>query len=366
MKFVKIAGVMVAAIIVMVLVQHLFFRPGTTQVAPGMQRGMANVVAATVKEETFRSQIEAVGTAHANESVDITATVSERIAAIHFENGDRVDAGDVLVQLENAEEIANAEEARISLAAQRRELDRTRTLREKNMISQQDLDNAESAADTATARLAAAEARLMERSIRAPFPGVLGLRLVSQGALVTPGTIITTLDDINVIKARFSVPEILLADLGAGQLIEAASAAWPGERFAGTVTGIDSRVNAATRAITIEAQIPNRNLKLRPGMLLTVTLISRSRASVAVSEAALTAYGARQYVFVIQPDNTVTQREVQIGERDYGRVEVVKGLAAGETIVVEGTMDLKDGGIVRVVNAPGAKDESPSAAPSTL
>ncbi len=301
-----------------------------------------------VQKEDFADNIEAVGTAKANESVTITATVSERIERIFFKEGSTVKAGDILVQLEAAEEQAKLEEAKVDLDEQRRELDRVRMLLEKKAQTAQKFDQQQSAVRAAEARLMAAEARLRDRSIIAPFSGVLGIRQVSPGAFVQAGTPITTLDDIDRIELDFTVPEIYISALKTGQRIEARSAAWPERSFSGTVTIINPRVNQTTRAVQLQAIIPNPDKLLRPGMLLTVSLIANPRKSLSVAEASLVAYGEKQFIYVKRDDSTVEKREVRLGRREVGRVEVLSGLRAGETVVTEGVMKLRDGAKVRV------------------
>jgi membrane fusion protein (multidrug efflux system) len=350
MKLLKIIGVVLVAATIIFLGQRHFGNASSSMPMPAMPGG-GKVAVDIVGLRFFATRIEAIGTAYANESVDITATVSERIAKIGFDNGAMVKAGDLLVQLDDAEEQATAEEAKIDLAEQQRELGRIQALFDKEVSPQQELDSRRSAMETATARLAAAQARLRDRAITAPFAGVLGLRRVSPGSLVDPGTVITTLDDLAFIKARFAVPETFLAEVKEGQEIEVGSVAWPDTTFAGVVASVDSRVNPVTRAVTIEAHIPNPELKLRPGMLLTVTLISRPRETVGIPEKALLAYADKHFVFVLTSNSAVERRELRLGVRDVGWVEIESGLNAGETIVIDGMMDLKDGAHVQVAGA---------------
>ncbi len=304
-----------------------------------------------VQELNFADRIEAVGTAMANESVTITAIVPDRIEKIFFEEGADVQTGDVLVQLEAAEERAALEEAIVDLDEQKRELERVRILVEKTVQSRQEFDKQQTKFRAAQARLKAAEARLRDRRIVAPFSGVVGIRQISPGAFVQTGTTICTLDDIDRIKLEFTVAEIYIASLRTGQRIEARSAALPERAFSGTVSIINPRVNETTRAVRVQAIIPNPDRLLRPGMLLTVDLIANQRKSLSVQEACLVAYGEKQFVYVMRDDGTVEKREVWLGRREVGLVEVLKGLREGETVVTEGVMNLRDGAKVRIVES---------------
>jgi membrane fusion protein, multidrug efflux system len=162
---------------------------------------------ATVTPQRFETVLESLGTAQANESVTITASVTANVSEIAFRDGDEVEAGQILVRLASAEEFAEQREAEVSLAEQRRELNRIRGLSADGIVPRQQVDQQRSRVQEAEARLAAVEARLSDRVIRAPFSGVLGLRRVSTGSLVSPGTAVAELDDISVIKVDFTVSE---------------------------------------------------------------------------------------------------------------------------------------------------------------
>lgn len=350
MKYLKVVFVILIALGVVFLSRRYLGHSPLPQRPP--MGGEAMVVVTNIGMRHFTTRVEAMGTAYASESVTITAPVAERVSKVLFADGTTVKAGDLLVQLEDAEESADVEEAMVNLDEQRRELGRIKALRDKMMVSEQEMDTRRSAAEAAQARLAAAQARLRDRAIMAPFAGVLGIRRVSLGALVAAGTAITTLDDLDLIKADFTLPETLFADIAIGQTIEARSVAWPDGTFTGTVVTIDTRVNPTTRAVTVQAHIPNPQHRIRPGMLLTVSLISRLRESLCVPEKALLAYGDKHYAFVLKSDNTVEQRELRLGEREVGWVEIEDGLKDGESIVTEGLMDLKDKVRVRVAGMP--------------
>ncbi len=356
MNALKAAAVIVICLIVVIGLQRLV---GSAQLPQRAKKGgEATVIVEAAGEREFSDRIEALGTATANESVTITATVSDLAAKVCFTDGAVVKAGEVLVELESAEEQAALEEAKVNLAEARRELKRVTSLREQKVASEQELDTRRSAVEASEARLLAAQARLQDRSLRAPFAGVLGLRRISPGALVGPGTVITTLDDLSVIKADFAVPETFLAALQPGQAVEARSVAWPDVKFTGTVSQIDSRVDPNTRAVTVQAKIPNPDGRLHPGMLLTIELFSRVRRSLGIPEKALVAFAEKQFVYVLQAaagqsGPKVQKRAVRLGRRDAGWVEIVEGLAAGEKVVVEGLMDLQDGSVVRLAETGG-------------
>lgn len=347
----KIALVVVALVAAAVAVWYFQGKP--TQQAGGKRGGPVPVVVAPVVRDTFATTVQAVGTARADEAVDISAKVTETVDKIAFTDGQRVKAGDLIVQLSDARQQAELELARVNLAEQEREYKRLVGLVRQKAIPQSQLDAQESALEAARAQLAAAQTSIADRRIVAPFDGVLGLRRVSPGALVEPGDVITTLDAIDPIKLDFTVSETFLASLRPGLRVSAFTTAYPGEVFVGEVKSVDSRVDPVTRAVTVRAHIPNPEGRLSPGMLLTVELVTDRREALIIQEAALVPLGRRQYVFVIDEANKVERREVELGRRRPGEVEVLSGLAEGDRVVVEGTIRIKPGAEVRVVREAG-------------
>lgn len=319
-------------------------------------------VAAATRME-FARVIEAVGTARANESVALTAKVTDTVSDLAFESGDAVKAGDVVASLTDAQESAELEEALSSVRQARLDFDRARDLLARGAGAQARLDTARAALEQAEARVTAVKARLQDRLIVAPFDGVLGLRLLSRGALVQPGEVVATLDDITTIKLDFSVPEVFLGAIAQGQTIEARTPAFPGEAFPGEVVSLDSRVDPATRTVTVRALIDNEDARLRPGMLLAVELVQDRRIAVGVPEAAVLRTQSTASVFVVEESDAGVllsrRREIVVGGRRPGFVEARSGLEEGERVVVEGVHRVRDEGEVRIV---GRSERSPDPA----
>jgi membrane fusion protein (multidrug efflux system) len=309
-------------------------------------------VIAQVALHEFSDRIEAVGTARANESVVITTQVTDTVVAVHFEGGQTVETGDVLVELTSKEESAQLSQARANYAEARRQYTRAQDLFASASASRSRLDETLAARDAARARLGELEARLADHLIRAPFGGVLGLRAISPGTLLAPGNPITTLDDIDVIKFDFTVPESFLSALRTGLDVRAESVAYPGVSFEGKVTGVDTRINPRTRAITIRAQLPNPGHRLRPGMLLSVDLETRRTRSPAVPEEALLSLGEQQFVVLVDADDRAQRVEVAIGRRIPGLVEILSGVSVGDRVIIEGVDLARPGGLVRLVERP--------------
>ena len=306
----------------------------------------------------WSDSIEALGTAQANESVMITAKVTETVVRVNFEDGDLVDAGHVLVDLSGRVELAGLAEAAAAFRETEQQFRRQHQLTEQKLIPASQLDTQRAAVDSARARLDATRARLSDRVITAPFAGVLGFRKVSPGTLVTPGTTIASLDDISVIRLEFSVPETFLQALAPGQKISARSAAYPDREFAGVLRTIGSRVDPVTRAITARAEIQNPERELRPGMLLSLHIFQPERQALVAPEISVVQVARESFVFRVGADDKVERVVVSLGHRRAGEVEVLKGLQAGDRIVVDGTGKLRDGAKIKeaAVTAPPTAD----------
>jgi membrane fusion protein (multidrug efflux system) len=318
--------------------------------------GPVTVVTATMKREPFAQQMEAVGTARANEAVDITSKVSNRVTAIRFREGQQVKAGDVLVEFDSQQVRATLAEAEAALSDSRSQYKRSRELYTTKALSEAQLDQIEATLKANEARVAGAQAQLNDTIIRAPFDGRVGLRNISVGSYVSPGTVITTLDDTSIIKLDFSLPEVFLASLQEGLEISARTAAYPDAEFRGKVTSIDSRVDPVSRSITVRAHIDNKDGRLRPGMFMTVRVMRDEQPTLMVPEEAIVPEGSKRFVFVVR-DGKAVRTEVVTGRRRPGEVEAVSGLEEGDVVVIEGTQKIRDGVAVKAVPAgtePGA------------
>jgi membrane fusion protein, multidrug efflux system len=323
------------------------------------------VTTVPVRNERVSQKLEALGTARANESVDISSKTSNIVTAVRFRDGERVRQGQVLVQLDDAAARADVAAAQATLTESESQFNRSRELLSTQALSKSSYEQLEATVKANRARLNAATARLEDTVIRAPFSGRVGLRRVSVGTLISPGDVITTLDDTGVIKLDFSVPENFLATLREGLSVRATAPAFPGRSFTGKVGSIDSRVDVNTRSVTVRALLANEDGALKPGMFLNVSLSNDEREAMVIPEEALTPDAERQYVFVVSEGKAI-RREVRIGSRRPGSVEVLAGLTPGENVVVEGTQKIRDGVPVkaseRVVEAlPGEADPAHAA-----
>lgn len=289
---------------------------------------------------------ESVGTLIGDESVTLTAKLTEQVSAVYFEGGELVEAGAVLVELIDVEQLALLREAEAKLRETQLQLDRFLTLG-KDIATAAEIDVARARVDANAALLEALRSRINDRTIRAPFKGVLGLRRISVGALLTPGTVIAELDDIDPMKLDFTLPEHYLSQIRIGERVSAASTAWDGEVFSGEVTQIGSRVDPATRAFSVRALIDNSDARLRPGMLMTVRVSLGETPGIVVPETALIQVGAQSAVFVVDEDAIARRVSVAIGRRMPGLIEIRSGLSEGDRVVTNGQLTLRPGVAVR-------------------
>ena len=303
----------------------------------------ATVTTMRIAAQPWRDSLEALGTAQANESVAITAKASDVVTRLAFDSGERVRAGQLLVDMNSSAQRADVDAAQAALRDAEQQLRRGSELARQQLIAQGQLDTLRANRDAAAAALSARRAAVADRTLVAPFAGVLGLRRVSVGALVGPGTTITTLDDDSRIKLDFTVPESALSSLARGQAIAARSDAWPGVAFEGVVADIDSRVDPDTRAVAVRALLPNPDGRLRAGMLLRVAVRLPERQALVLPEIAVQQEGSQASVFRVGAGDAVSLVPVTLGSRHDGKVEIASGLKPGDRIVVEGIVKLHDG-----------------------
>lgn len=310
------------------------------------------VIATITQTSDFADKIEALGTLRANESVDLTPSVTERITEIFFEDNQRVKKGDILIKMDVSEEVAELAEQVSFMNEAQRQVERLTPLVKQKAASVAVLDENLRELEGAKARYSAIESRISNRVIKAPFDGILGLKDISVGMLAQPGQLITTIDDDSVMKLDFSVPEIFLSTLKKGVIIEASTEAYPEKIFNGMINSVDSRIDPVTRSIQARAIIENVDGLLKPGLLMQVELQKNPRQSLLVPEETVISDGHDNYVFVVNEENPnlkAERRKIKIGSRRLGEAEIIEGLTEGEKIITQGTLRLKDGAAIKIL-----------------
>ncbi|WP_264588540.1 efflux RND transporter periplasmic adaptor subunit [Sphingobium sp. B8D3D] len=295
----------------------------------------------------FRDEIQAVGTARANEQVTLAANVTERIERLMFDDGMFVRSGQLLAVLSNAQEQAALAGARASATEAASQLDRVNSLYEQGFATRALLDQQRAALSEARASQDGIKAQLGDRLIRAPFSGYLSLRTISEGAIVNSGTPLVTISDLSRIKLDFTVPETQLGALRIGQPIRASSSAYPDDVLQGTISTIDPVIDPASRAVMVRATLPNPGARIKPGMLLTVRIETGQRTALAVPESAVLSQGDRRYVYTLDKDRKAKRMDVRTGLRDNGLMEV-SGLPQDALVVSEGVVKVAEGRPVRL------------------
>lgn len=320
----------------------------TAQQRGGGGGGPIGVVVSPVRTQLVVDRTESVGTVRARDAVVITAKTAGIVQGIRFQEGQRVREGDLLVDLDAAALRAELDQARALASDAESQLRRARGLQAGQSIAAQRLETLEATSRQAEGRVRAAQARLEEMRITAPFSGRVGLRQVSVGALIQPGTPVTTLDDISRVRVEFAVPEIFVAQVRQGSEVVARASAFGDRRFRGQVAVVDTRIDTATRTVRIISEFDNADEALKPGLFMTVELVlNRRENALVIAEEALDPIGDRNFVYVVR-EGRARRVEVRLGQRLPGEVEVVSGLAAGDQVVVRGIQRLRNDAPVRI------------------
>jgi membrane fusion protein (multidrug efflux system) len=330
-------------------------KPGQGSGAGGRATAVSQVVA---QPRTFTDRVEVLGVAKGRQSVTITSNTAELITAVHFSDGQAVSKGQVLVELKGDQEDAGIAQAKAQLAQADREYQRWKTLADKGIAPRASAEQYLAARDTARAALDSAAAQKLDKVIRAPFSGRVGISDIAPGALISPGTDIVSLDDVSLIRVDFSVPDRYLSLLRQGLLITAKPDALPGQVFTGRIAQIDTRIDPATRALKARAEFSNADGRLKPGMLIKVGIDQGQHQGVAVPEAAIQFEGSQASVFLIAkgPKGQVARRAtVQTGLTSEGFVEITSGLKVGDKIVGDGLNRVQDGAPVSAGGQKGGK-----------
>ncbi|MGF7158998.1 membrane fusion protein (multidrug efflux system) [Rhodoligotrophos appendicifer] len=302
-----------------------------------------------IETSTFSDAIEAIGSLRARQSVNIVPEVAGRVEEILFRSGQKVQAGDLLLRLDDRNQRTAVEEAKAALSEALHAYERTQSLMKNRVATQATLEQTQAAYLRAQAAVDRAEHALADRRITAPFDGVIGLNQTDIGAWIDTTTVLTTLDDLSGVEVEFSVPEKMLPRVSVGQVMTATSDAYPGRSFEGTVKEIDTRINPSSRAFAMRAVIPNPDLALKQGMFVNIRLVLDQRTASALPEEAVLTAGRETYVFTLN-DGKAVRKAVQLGARHGGLVEVVEGLQPGQSVISSGTQTLTDGVSVEVMN----------------
>lgn len=338
---------------------------GDPSAAGGPPGAMAlPVEAVTVKAEPLQQGLTTVGTLRADESVVIRPEINGRLVAVHFEEGQRVAKGDKLFSMDASVTAADLREAEANYENARRGNERATDLGARQLLSRSDVDAARAQLGVTQARVASALAQLEKTTILAPFSGVIGLREVSVGEVLSPGQALVNLVRLDPMEVDFSLPESALASVAAGQPVRLVVDAYAGETFSGEVLAVEPVIDVNSRSAKVRARVPNPDYRLRPGLFARVTLeVGEAGASaIVIPEQALLQEGDNRFVYVVR-DGKAARAVVKTGVRLPGRVAITEGLSDGDQVITAGQAKpmMFEGAEVTVVPAPGMADAAAAA-----
>jgi len=333
-----------------------------------MSNQAATVSAITASSQSWSPTLRAVGSLRAVRGTDIAPQLAGVVADVPFKSGEEVKAGDILLQLVDDDDVANLNALKASAELARLTYERNRELVKTRAVSQASLDNAIASYRSAQAQVAAQQALVAKKQIRAPFAGRVGIRLVDVGQYLSPGTKVTTLQSLDPIYIDFSLPQQSVRLVGPGQQVTAMTDAFPGQTFAGKIVAIDSKLDAETRNVSVRAELSNPEHKLLPGMFGSVTIVTGAAKSVlTLPRTAITYNPYGQSIFLVKkgeagedgkPALTVEQTFVTTGEARGDQIEILKGVKEGDTVVTAGQIKLRNGSRVVIDNSVKMPNEA--------
>lgn len=322
---------------------------------PRRERPAPGVIIARAAEGAVERAISAIGAARPVRSVELAVLSEGRVVERGFDGGEQVAAGAVLLRLDDGEARADLLQAEADYERAAAAFARAQTLGAQGSVSETAVDTARAEMARATATRDRARIALDERVVLAPFDGVIGFPDVDVGAVVRANTAIATLDDLSALDVDFTVPERFFGDVAPGARVRATSAAFADGALEGSLTAVGQRLDPVSRAFTARARIPNPDGRVPAGAFMRVTLVLADRDGVTIPEEAIALEGGAPVVYVIE-DDRAHRRDVRLGARSPGRVEVLEGVDAGEAVVVRGLQIVGDGRPVRVLGEDGADD----------
>jgi membrane fusion protein, multidrug efflux system len=362
-----IVGIIFGVLIGGISFLHFVFLPKVIEDAiRGGPVPTETISAEAAKFEDWTPFVRAIGTVKATTGIDLAPKVGGVVRDIEFASGDKVKAGQIMFQLDDAQEQADLQAQAATLKNADAELERRKDLVAKGFSPKAEFDASLARRDAAAAAMERTQAAIAEKVIRAPWDGEAGIRKVDPGAFVAPGTPLVRLQAIDPVYVDFNVPENDFARVAAGQSVEATFGAWPGQIFKGVVEAVDAQVVENTRAFTVRAKLANPDAHMVPGMFANVAVVAGEPARVVtLPQTAVTysLYGDSVYVVVPQPDAQagttdtgepklqVERRFVRLGEARSGRVSLAEGVKEGEQVVTAGQLKLRPGTFVRIDNS---------------
>ncbi|MEO6758509.1 MAG: efflux RND transporter periplasmic adaptor subunit [Saprospiraceae bacterium] len=351
------AGVGLVLLLTLIFGLKMYF---TIQKYANFSMPPETVTSLLAEEEEWTPVLKAVGSAVAVQGVTVSTDQPGIVAKINFESGQSVKQGDLLVQIDTSQEEAQARSADAQMRLAQANLQRQENLLKSRVSSQSDYDSARAQFDEATARVQEMKASIDKKTIRAPFTGVLGIRMVNLGQYLESGAKVAPLQALDPIYVNFWMPQQSLGKINVGQGVAVTADGLPGKTFSGKINAIDSVVDEATRNVRVQATFTNTEGQLRPGMYVNaeVALADKNKYVILPATAIQYApYGDTVYIVEDMKDakgqtyKGVRQQVVTVGESKGDRIAILTGVKAGEEVVTSGVFKLRQGGAVKINNA---------------
>ncbi|MCY7353249.1 MAG: efflux RND transporter periplasmic adaptor subunit [Cytophagaceae bacterium] len=301
-----------------------------------------------VKTSKLSNTLDASGTLQSNEVTNIQAEISARVTGIYFREGKSVSKGAVLVKLYDGDQLAQLQKLKTQKLLAETTLQRQKYLLSRGGVSQQETDVAASQVESIDADIALTESQLQRTQIRAPFSGVVGLRNVSVGTVVSPTTIIASIQQTNPLKLDFSIPEKYTEALKVGDAVQFTVAS-DRTTHRGTVYAIEPQVDPTTRTIRLRARVPNPNYALSPGQFAKVRLELSSTPEALMIPSQAVIPGAREKKVAIARNGKAAFVTVETGVREASTVQILSGIQPGDTLIISGMMQLKPNAAIKIV-----------------
>ena len=305
---------------------------------------LVSVKVVNPKSLIFKNEIKITGSIEANENVDITSVVSEKIKEIKFNEGSFVKKDDVLVILENLEELAQLKQVQAELDESEINFLRAQKLFKEGNTSQAILDRRLKEKKKLEGKYEEVQAKISDLILKAPFDGMLGTKNFSEGAFLVPGDIVVSIYDIKQVKVKINIPERYSNNLKIGQKFEAIIPSNKKEKLDGNIFAIDPLIDRSTRTFIVLGIIKNnKNQSFKPGMMVNVRIVLESNNQLSIPEGSIIPEDDETYIFIVNSKNIVKKKKIEIGKRKDGLVEVLDGISADEIVVFEGTNKVRDG-----------------------
>lgn len=330
---------------------------------PARARPLPKVNEAVVREARLCEEIEGLGTTQANEAVDITANVTEKVTEIFFDDGQKVKQGDPLIYLDKEEEEAELKSLEALLLEREPSYERAKDLTKRRALPEATLESRKASLKELEGNIQVVKTKIKDRVITAPFSGITGFRGVSLGALVKPGDKITTLYDVSKMKLDFDVPSLFLNALKRGLPVLATVEAYPDKAFKGIIHAVNPSVDPVTRTIAVRALLDNEEGLLKPGLFMKAKLATRQYQGIIVPEEAVLQRGQDHFIFILAEEAGKTfakKVKVMTGLRKDGFVEIREGLSKGEKIVARGNLSPEESQEVQLGSSVVPLRASPS------